>query len=145
MSGSSGRRPPGYSLAEHLPAGSATLTCPANDDARVSRALVAAATEIGGKPEPNFRARDAVAQSEAMVRRNPTAKLADVANAMILAWCRGVSGLSGVSIAEKQATLQRYGEIVIEALQHAAEQQAHATATTGQYERGARLSNSLSI
>ena len=75
----------GHTLAEHDPAGSTTLACPANDNTRVPRALVAAATEIGGKVEPNFRASDAVEQAEAMVKRNPTAKLADVANAMILA------------------------------------------------------------
>jgi hypothetical protein len=124
--------PAGYSLAEHNPAGSTALTCPANDNTNVPRALVAAATEIVGKPDLNFRADAAVAQAQSMITRQPTAKLADVANAMILAYCRGVSGLSGVSIAEKQAALERYGENVIETLQRTAEQQAHASSTAGQ-------------
>jgi mono/diheme cytochrome c family protein len=123
--------PTGYSLAENDPTGSTTLTCPTNDDSRVPRALVTAAAEIASKPELNFRASDAVAQADAMVKRNPTAKLADVANALILAYCRGVSGLTGVTIAEKQAALERYGENVIESLQHTAELQVHTAATTG--------------
>jgi hypothetical protein len=67
-----------------------------------------------------------------MIRRDPTSKLADVANAMIMAYCRSVSGLTGVSVAEKEAALERYGEIVIEALQHTAEQRAHASSMAGQ-------------
>ena len=124
--------PVGHTLAEHDPAGSTTLACPANDNTRVPRTLVAAATEIGGKVEPSFRASAAVEQAEAMVKRNPTAKLADVANALILAYCRGVSGLAGVTIAEKQAALERYGENVIQALQQTAELQVHTAATSGQ-------------
>jgi mono/diheme cytochrome c family protein len=124
--------PAGYSLAEHDATGSTTLTCPANDNVRVPRALVAAATEIGGKPDLNFRADEVLAQTDSMIRRDPTSKLADVANAMIMAYCRSVSGLTGVSVAEKEAALERYGEIVIEALQHTAEQRAHASSMAGQ-------------
>jgi hypothetical protein len=122
--------PVGYTLAEHDPAGSTTLTCPANDNTRVPRALVGTAAEVAGKPELNFRASDAAAQAETMVKRDPKAKLADVANALILAYCRGLGALTGPTIAEKQAALERYGENVIQALQHTAELQAHSAATT---------------
>ena len=44
------------------------------------------------------------------------AKPADLANALILAYCEGVMGLSGVGDVEKTAALMRYGEQVIQEL-----------------------------
>jgi hypothetical protein len=63
-----------------------------------------------------------------LATQNPKAKLADVANALILAYCQGVSGLSGLEPAQKTAAMTRYGEVVIEALQAKAAAQPAAPA-----------------
>jgi hypothetical protein len=52
-----------------------------------------------------------------MLAQNPKAKPADLADALILAYCEGVVGLAGVGDVEKSAALMRYGEEVIQELQ----------------------------
>jgi mono/diheme cytochrome c family protein len=113
--------PAGYSLVERDPAWQPTLKCPANDNSRVPANLVAAAVKIQGKPDVNFSAPAAIAQADAMLAQNPKAKPADLANALILAFCEGVTGLTGVGPAEKSAAIMRYGEEVIQELQLKAE------------------------
>ena len=56
-----------------------------------------------------------------MLAANPKAKLADLANALILAFCEGVAGLSSARDVEKTGALMRYGEEVIQRLQLKAE------------------------
>ena len=89
--------PLGHSLAERDPAWQPALKCPANDNSRVPQALVAAAAQIAGKPDPNFPATAAIAQADRCSRQIPKAKPADLANALILAFCEGVAGLAGVA------------------------------------------------
>ena len=113
--------PLGHSLAERDPAWQPALACPANDNSRVPQALVSAAAKITGKPDPNFPATDAIAQADKMLAANPKAKLADLANALILAFCEGVAGLSSARDVEKTGALMRYGEEVIQRLQLKAE------------------------
>jgi mono/diheme cytochrome c family protein len=113
--------PLGYSLAERDPSWQPALTCPANDNSRVPQALVAAAVPIRGKVDLNFPAMDAIAQADKMLAANPKAKLADLANALILAFCEGVAGLSNARDVEKTGALMRYGEEVIQRLQLKAE------------------------
>jgi mono/diheme cytochrome c family protein len=107
----------GSSLAERDPGWQPTLKCPANDNSRVPAALVAAAVQIRGSPDVNFSAPAAIAQADAMLAQNPKAKPADLADALILAYCEGVVGLAGVGDVEKSAALMRYGEEVIQELQ----------------------------
>ena len=52
-----------------------------------------------------------------MLAQHPRATPADLANALILAYCEGVVGLTGVGEAEKSGAVARYGETVIEQLQ----------------------------
>ena len=113
--------PAGYSLAERDPGWRPALTCPPNDNSRVPRALVTAAIHIQGKADLNFLAPDAIAQADKMLAENPKAKLADLANALILAFCEGVAGLSGARDVAKTGALTRYGEEVIQRLQLRAE------------------------
>jgi hypothetical protein len=120
--------PVGYSLAERDPDPQSKLTCPANDNSRVPQALVAAAGQVAGKPDPNFPAGDAVSQADTMASKNPSAKPADLANALILSFCKGLVPLPGIADAEKIVALMRYGEEVIQALQSKAETQARAPA-----------------
>jgi mono/diheme cytochrome c family protein len=118
----------GYSLAEREPLPQSKLDCPANDNSRVPQALVTVAGQIADKPDLNFAARDAIAQADAMFSGNPGAKPANLANALILSFCRGVMALPGVGEPEKLAGVMRYGQEVIEALQAKAETQARAPA-----------------
>ena len=120
--------PGGYSLAERDPGWQPALKCPPNDNSRVPQALVAAALPIRGKPDLNFLASDAIAQADRMLTQHPKAKPADLANALILAYCEGVAPLVGVRDVEKSGSLMRYGEEVIQRLQLKAEMQERAPA-----------------
>jgi len=120
--------PAGYSLAERDPGWQPALKCPPNDNSRVPQALVTAALQVRGKPDANFLASDAIAEADRMLAQNPKAKPADLANALILAFCEGVAGLAGIRDVEKTAALMRYGEEVIQRLQLNAEMQERAPA-----------------
>jgi mono/diheme cytochrome c family protein len=120
--------PVGYSLAERDPSWQPALTCPAQDVARVPAALLTAAARIVGKPDVNFLAPAAIAQADAMLAQNPKAKPADLANALILAFCEGVVGLSSVGDVERRGALMRYGQEVIQRLQLEAERKERAPA-----------------
>jgi mono/diheme cytochrome c family protein len=116
--------PLGLSLAERDPGWQPALKCPANDNSRVPSALMTKAAQITGKPDVNFSAPAAIAQADAMLAANPKAKPADLANALILAFCEGVAGLPGVGDVEKSGALMRYGQEVIGELQLKAELKA---------------------
>lgn len=122
--------PLGASLLEHDPSWQPTLTCPAADTSGVPTQLIDAATKLEGKADLNISADAATAQANTLARENPKAKLADVANALILAYCRGVSALTGINPAQKTAAMTRYGEVVIEALQAKADTLAPAPAAS---------------
>jgi mono/diheme cytochrome c family protein len=111
--------PAGPSLAERDPGWQpqAALKCPANDNSRVPTKLVAAAASITGKPDLNFSGATAIGQADTMLGQNPMAKPADLANALILAYCEGIAGLANVGDVEKSAALMRYGDNVIQELQ----------------------------
>ena len=120
--------PLGHSLAEQDPGWQPALKCPANDNSRVPSALVTKAAQIAGKPDVNFSAPAAIAQADAMLAANGKAKPADLANALILAFCEGVTGLAGVGDVAKSGALMRYGQEVIGALQLKAELKARPPA-----------------
>ncbi len=118
--------PAGYTLAEHIAPSKPTLSCPADKGALVPKTLVEEAKQLIGKPALNFTADDAIAQADNLATKKPAAKLANVANALILSYCRGVVDISGADPADKQAALKRYGEQVIRALQTRAETKAQS-------------------
>jgi mono/diheme cytochrome c family protein len=120
--------PLGHSLAERDPGWQPALKCPANDNSRVPSALVTKAAQIAGKPDVNFSAPAAIAQADTMLAANAKAKPADLANALILAFCEGVTGLAGVGDVAKSGSLMRYGQEVIGALQLKAELKARPPA-----------------
>jgi len=107
----------GYSLAERDPSWQPKLKCPTNDNSRVPATLVAAAAQVVGQADVNFPAPTAIAQADAMLAKSPKAKPADLANALILAYCEGVIALKGVGEVEKSGALMRYGQVVIQELQ----------------------------
>jgi mono/diheme cytochrome c family protein len=120
--------PLGKSLLEHDPSWSPGLTCPPVDKSGVPASLVSAAAKLAGKPSLNFDATAATKQADSLASENQKTKLADVANALILAYCQGVNAMSGVDLAEKTSALTRYGEVVIESLQSRAAAQPPAPA-----------------
>lgn len=122
--------PLGHSLAERDPGWQPALKCPANDNSRVPSALVTKAAQIVGQPDVNFSAPAAIAQADAMLAANPKAKPAELADALILAFCEGVAGLAGVGDVEKSGALMRYGQEVIGELQLKAELKARPPAAT---------------
>jgi hypothetical protein len=63
-----------------------------------------------------------------MFVQNSKAKPADLANALIMAYCEGIAGLSGVGDVEKTAALMRYGEQVIQEIQLKVEAKERAPA-----------------
>ena len=67
-------------------------------------------------------------QADTLASDNQKAKLADVANALILVYCQGVNAMSGADLAQKTSALTRYGEVVIESLQAKAAAQPPAPA-----------------
>ena len=89
---------------------------------------MAAAVQIRGKPDLNFLAPAAIAQADSMLAQNPKSKPADLANALILAYCEGVADLSSVGDAEKSGALVRSGQEVIQELQLKAETMERAPA-----------------
>jgi mono/diheme cytochrome c family protein len=113
--------PAGYTLAEHIAESKPTLSCPADDGTLVPKSLVEEAKQLIGKPDLNVRADDAISQADSLATKMPAAKLANVSNALILAYCHGIVDISGADPADKQAALTRYGEQVIGALQTRAE------------------------
>jgi hypothetical protein len=120
--------PLGKSLLEHDPSWSPGLTCPPIDKSGVPASLVSAATKLAGKPSLNFDAAAATQQADTLASDNQKAKLADVANALILVYCQGVNAMSGADLAQKTSALTRYGEVVIESLQAKAAAQPPAPA-----------------
>jgi mono/diheme cytochrome c family protein len=120
--------PAGYSLVERDPGWEPSFKCPANDNSRVPTSLVTAATQIRGNPDLNVSGASAVGQADAMFVQNSKAKPADLANALIMAYCEGIAGLSGVGDVEKTAALMRYGEQVIQEIQLKVEAKERAPA-----------------
>ena len=106
------------------------MTCPAPDKSGVPSSLLDAATKLAGKADLNFSAQAATTQANNLATQNPKAKLADVANALILTYCQGVSALTGIDPAQKTAAMTRYGEVVIEALQAKADARPPAPAAS---------------
>jgi mono/diheme cytochrome c family protein len=118
----------GPSLAERDPGWQPTLKCPPNDNSRVPARLVTAAARIVGRSDPNISAPAAIDQADAMLGQNPRARPADLANALILAYCEGVVALAGLGDAEKSVALMRYGEQVTQELQLKVETRERAPA-----------------
>jgi hypothetical protein len=81
-----------------------------------------------GQARREFSAPAAIAQADAMLAANGKAKPADLANALILAFCEGVTGIAGVGDVAKSGSLMRYGQEVIGALQLKAELKARPPA-----------------
>lgn len=107
----------GKTLTAHLPDGVVPFGCPADDGKLVAQPLVAAATPLVATIGPRVSAStiaDLTAQFQAA---QPKARPADVADALILAYCRTIDANTALLPAQKGAAVTRFGEQVIEDLQ----------------------------
>jgi mono/diheme cytochrome c family protein len=110
--------PVGPSLVVKEPASlAAKLACPADDGKAVPADLSAAAAKALGKPKPPVSGSAAASLATTLAAQNPKAKLADVANALIVSYCRVVAALPSTSVAEQNALLNGFGQQVTQALQ----------------------------
>lgn len=108
----------GRSLVAREPSSfSGTLTCPANDGKLVPQDLVTKAAGLIGQPKLPVNAAAADQFATTLAQQNPKAALADVANALIAAYCPLVAAETSSDPAEQHAWLESFGQQVIQTLQ----------------------------
>ncbi|MEP9354600.1 c-type cytochrome [Xanthobacter sp. KR7-65] len=109
--------PAGPGLVLQQPASLADkIACPADDGKAVPADLSAAATKLLGPVKPPL-AGDAIATAATtLYQQNPKARPSDVANALILAYCRAVVQVQ-TSVAEQNALLNQFAGQAVQTLQ----------------------------
>ncbi|MGQ3071066.1 MAG: c-type cytochrome [Ferrovibrionaceae bacterium] len=111
----------GNSLVAHLPDGTVPFACPADDGKLVAQPLVAAATPLVATVGPRVPAPAIADLTAAMWSGQAKARPADIADALILAYCKAIDANAGLVAAQKGAVVTRFGEQVIEDLQNSIE------------------------
>lgn len=109
--------PAGKTLVAHIPDGVVPFGCPADDGKLVAQPLVAAAGPLVATVGPQVAAPDIAALTARFQAAQPKAAPADVADALILAYCKVIDANAGMRPAQKGAAVTRFGEQVIEDLQ----------------------------
>lgn len=111
--------PTGTSLVARQPTSiAAKLTCPdASDGKLVPKALVDAAVTLVGKPAVPVAGDAATRFANTLMQQNPKARRADVANALIVAYCPLVTAKANSSVAEQYSLLTGFGQQVVQTLQ----------------------------
>lgn len=108
--------PAGKSLVAHEPRSLAgPLVCPASGP--VPASLRAAAASLLGTPALPVSGNKGGDLARELAAKNPTARLADVANALILAYCGRVAAGAGLEPAQQHAFVEGFGQQVIQTLQ----------------------------
>ncbi|MFG1288583.1 c-type cytochrome [Xanthobacter versatilis] len=93
------------------------LACPADDGKAVPADLSAAATKLLGTPKPPM-AGDAISTlATTLYQQNPKAPPADVANALIAAYCRVVVAEPNTTVADQNELLNGFAGQAVQALQ----------------------------
>lgn len=93
------------------------LSCPADDGKLVPTALVGKASALLGTPQPPVPGATAAQLASSFATQNAKSAPADIANALIAAYCRIVSAEASVTDAEKLSWLETFGDQVIDTLQ----------------------------
>lgn len=115
--------PAGKTLVARLPSGYKPFACPADDAAKLPAGISTAVQPMLaglGPRVPAAQTMQIVMQSQAAA---PKAAPADLANALILGFCRNLNTNSTLTPAEKSAALTLFGENVIQSLQDIIETQ----------------------
>jgi len=92
------------------------LACPANDGKLVPQDLVAKAADLLGKPSLPIPGNSASAAAAAFATQNPKAAPANLANALITAYCSAVTADASVEQSLQRAWLQDFGAQVVQTL-----------------------------
>ncbi|MEW6122161.1 MAG: c-type cytochrome [Pseudomonadota bacterium] len=116
--------PTGTSLVARQPTQiAAQLTCPDPNNAKlVPKALVDAAVTLVGKPAIPVTGDAATRFATTLLQQNPKARRADVANALIVAYCPLVTAKPNTVVAEQYSLLTNFGQQVVQTLQLGAPQ-----------------------
>ena len=110
--------PAGRSFVARLPGPfSGKITCPANDGKLVPEELVTKARTALGKPKLPVGGVATAALTTRFAAQNPKATPADLANALIAAYCPEVTAGRSIDPAERFSWLEGFGEQVIQTLQ----------------------------
>lgn len=107
----------GKTLAAHVPDGVVPFACPADDGKLVAQPLVAAADPLVATIGPQVPAATIADLTAKFQAAQPTARPADIADALILSYCKAIDANAGMVPAQKGAVVTRFGEQVIEDLQ----------------------------
>ena len=110
--------PAGRSFVARLPGPFAgKITCPASDGKLVPDDLVLKASAALGKPKVPVSGVATVALTTRLAMQNPKSAPADLANALIAAYCPAVAADTAVDTAQRFSWLEGFGEQVIQTLQ----------------------------
>ena len=110
--------PAGHTLVYRNPLPFAgKLACPANDGKLVPQDIVAKASALLGKPSLPIPGHSAAELANNFATQNPKAAPANLANALITAYCTAVTGDTAAEQALQRAWLQDFGSQVIQTLQ----------------------------
>jgi hypothetical protein len=110
--------PAGRSFVATLPGPfSGKITCPANDGKLVPSDLVTKAAAALGKPKMPVGGVATAALATRLATQNPKAAPADLANALIAAYCPAVTADTAADPAQRFSWLEGFGEQVIQTLQ----------------------------
>ena len=110
--------PIGRSLAYREPrAFAGKLACPANDGKFVPQDLVAKAAALLGKPKLPIPGNSASELALAYAAQNPKAAPANLANALVTAYCTAVTASASIEQALQRAWMQDFGSQVMQTLQ----------------------------
>ncbi|WP_246252341.1 c-type cytochrome [Ancylobacter pratisalsi] len=93
------------------------LVCPTDNGKLVPKALAADAAGLIGKPNVPVSGSTGADWAHALVKKDPKARLADVANALISAYCGVVAGTAGLEEAQQHGYVESFGQQVIQTLQ----------------------------
>ncbi len=106
----------GKSLVARQPASLAgPLACPAAD--KIPADLVSAAAGLIGKPQLPVPGGAGGGYARELVTKNPKARPADIANALIVSYCGLVAADKGIEPATQHAYVEDFGQQVIQTLQ----------------------------
>src|SRR6516165_8716025 len=93
------------------------LACPTNDGKLVPQDIVAKASALLGKPSLPIPGNSAAELATTFATQNPKATPANLANALVTAYCSAVTASPSVEQALQRAWLQDFGAQVMQTLQ----------------------------
>jgi len=100
-----------------MPDPTLAFACPADDGKLVPSASVAAAKQALGNPGPVIPATAVATAAGDLATALPKAHPAEVADALILAYCGSLAGNTALDDGQRASAMTTFGETVIDALE----------------------------